>query len=443
MSKRGFDGSLTRRRFLATTGGAAVAAAASSLPAPAVHAQVHELRFLNAEPAVDSVRALRVAAAQYERERRVKITIDTVPVGDAYTRMVSAIRGGKPYDIGTLIFVAHVLSLANEGQLTPITDLVNKYKWGKRILFPINGQHYWYMYDYNLCWLYYRKDLYDQLKLEPAKTWDQFLENSRKTMTSGANPRFGMTTPIGSNDATNWMSLGYLWASGVGLFDDKWNLTFDSPESRQKTAKFLDFFGELYKTMPPGLSQITFGNVLAHFGSEQAAHAPYAGRLIEYLEQRAPTLADKYGMMPYPDDAGVKSAVNHGYDGWVVGKTPLAEEAVRFMEWFGDAHYINFLHSAPLHFQPPRLDIYEDARWRAHPLIEKHAGAVKEMQRYLDDPNIVIRSIDTEGPAPDMRPAKIFESWILPEMLQSKVLKGTPSEQCVADAAERMRKLVA
>jgi len=430
---------VSRRKVLA---GAAGLGALSMFPAPAVHAQVHELRFLNAEPAIDSVRALRVAAAQYERERRVKIVVDTVPVGDAYTRMTSAIRGGKPYDIGTLIFVAHVLSLANEGQLTPITQLVNKHKWGKRILFPINGEQYWYMYDYNLCWLFYRKDLYDQLRLEVPKTWAQLLENSRKTMSTSGTQRFGITTPVGSNDATNWMSFGYLWAEGVSLFDDKWNLTFDTPEARKKTAAYLDFFAELYKTMPPGSTQISFGNVLAQFSADQAAHAPYAGRLIEFLEQRAPQLADKYGMMPYPDQGGRMAAVNHGYDGWVIGKTPLAEEAVRFMEWFSDAHYINFLHSAPLHFQPPRLDIYDDPRWRAHPLIEKHAAAVKQMQGFLEDPNIIIRSIDTEGPAPDLRPAKIFESWVLPEMLQNKVLKNMSSEECVAQAVAGMRKAI-
>lgn len=434
--RRGFG----RRTLIA---GGTAAAAYAGLPMPAVHAQVRELRFLNAEPGIDSVRALRVAAAQYERERRVKVVIDTVPPGDAYTRMVSAIRGGRPYDIGTLIFVAHVLTLANEGQLTPITELVNKHQWGKRILFPINGQQYWYMYDYNLCWLFYRKDIYDQLKLEPPKTWAQLLENSRRTTTEGATRRFGYTTPIGSNDATNWMSIGHLWAEDVKLFDDNWNLVFDTPEMRRKTAAWLDFFGELYKTMPPGLTQVTFGNILAQFAAEQAVHAPYAGRMIEFLEQRAPQLADKYGMMPYPDSSGARAAVNHGYDGWVVGKTPMAEEAVRFLEWFSDAHYINFLHSAPLHMQPPRLDVYDDARWRAHPLIEKHAEAVKVMQGFLDDPNIIIRSIDTEGPAPDLRPAKIFEAWSVPEMIQNKVLRNMPSDACVEQAVQSMRRAIA
>ena len=430
------------RRTVLTIG--AGAAATAAFPMPAVHAQTKELRFLNGEPAVDSVRALRVAAAQYEKEKGIKVTIDTVPSGDAYTRTVAAIKGGRPYDISTIIFAAHVLTLANEGQLTPITDLVNKHKWGKRILFPVNGQQYWYMYDYNLCWLFYRKDLYEAQKLEVPKTWAALLENCRKTSSNeGGNQRFGMATPIGSNDATSWMSIGYMWAEGVSIFDDNWTLTFASDANKKRTAAYLDYFADLYKTMPPGMTQAGFGQITGAFSSGQASHAPYAGRMIEILEQRAPQLADKYGMMPYPDSSGKGAAVNHGYDGWVVGKTPMSEEAVRFLEWFSDAHYINFLHSAPLHFQPPRLDIYEDPRWRAHPLIEKHAAAVKTMQGFLEDPNITIRSIDTEGPKPDLRPAKIFESFIIPEMIQNKVLKNMASDACVEEAVAKMNRVIA
>jgi multiple sugar transport system substrate-binding protein len=430
---------LARRHLLK---GSAAGVAATALPAPLV-AQPKELRFLNAEPAIDSVRALRVAAAQYEREKGVKVTIDTVPSIDAYTRTVAAIRGGRPYDIHMIIFVAHMLTLAREGHLVPVSSVVNKYRWGPKILYPIDGETWWYPYDYNFCWLYYRRDLYDQLRLAPAKTWAEYLENSRKCMTEGAARRFGHTTPIGSNDATNWMTFGFMWAEGVSLFDDRWNLTFDTPAMRAKTAAYLDFFAELYKTMPPGSSQFGFVQAMAQFGANQAAHAPYAGRMIEYLEQRHPDMADKYGMMPYPDSTGSAQAINHGYDGILVGKTAMSEESLKFLEWWSDAHYINFLHSAPLHFQPPRLDVYDDPRWLAHPLIEKHKAAVDMSRAFLNDDKLIIRSIDTEGPAPDLRPAKIFQAHALPEMIQNKVLRNMSSAECVEGAVQAMKRAIA
>jgi multiple sugar transport system substrate-binding protein len=429
---------LTRRRLL--IGGAAAAAA---VKAPAVYAKTKELRFLNDQTSVDSLRALKVAAAQYEKETGVKVTIDTVPSEDLYPRVLAGIRAGRPYDLTMIIFVAHMLSLAKEGHLVPVNDLVKKYKWGKRILFPVYGVHYYYPWSYTMCWLYYRKDLYDQLKLEPAKTWDQFLENARKTATDSPAKRFGHTTPIGSNVATNWMTFGFLWAEGVKLFEADWSLAIASPAGRRKTAAYLDFMAQLNGTMPPGAVQFGFASALQQFGADQAAHAPYAGRMIEYLEQRAPALADKYGIMPYPDSTGQGKAINHGYKGFLVGKTPMSEESLKFLAWWSDAQYINFLHSAPLNFQPPRLDIYEDPRWAAHPLIEKHAAAVKTMRDFLNDPALTIRSIDTEGPSADIRPAKIFESYVLPEMIQNRLLAGKPASECVEQGIQKMRELIA
>jgi multiple sugar transport system substrate-binding protein len=113
------------------------------------------------------------------------------------------------------------------------------------------------------------------------------------------------------------------------------------------------------------------------------------------------------------------------------------------MKWFTENQYINFLHTAPLHFQPPRLDVYEDARWRAHPLIEKHKDAVETMKNFIVDKSVILTSVDTEGPAPDLRPGKVFEGFVIPEMLQNRILKNMPAADCVKAAGDKMRKLIA
>lgn len=434
-------GGLSRRSVLKAAGALAGGAMASGLAAPAVHAQGGKtLRFLNTETSIDSIRALRVAAAEYEKLTGTKVVIDSVPLDGAFTKVTTSLRGGTPYDIATFAFVGHVLILASEGHLMALNELTDQHKWGPNILFPIDGKVYWYPYDYNLAWVYYRKDLYEKNGLSVPKTWDQFLANAQKLNGDG---RAGSLFPIGSNGATNWLSPGFMWAEGVKIFNDKWDIVFDSADIGPKVAKYLDFFGELYKTMPAGSSQASFGEVLAAFSGDKVAHTAYAGRLIETLERNAPKLADQYGIMPYMNSNGTAQAVNHGYDGWVVLKTPQSDEAMKFMKWFTEHQFINFLHTAPLHFQPPRLDVYDDPRWRAHPLIEKHSAAVEEMRRFLTDKNIILTSIDTQGPYPSLKPGKIFEAFVFPEMLQNKCLKNMPSADCVKLAAERMRQVIA
>lgn len=438
---------LSRRTLLKGAGALSVGAlgagiAAGGLAAPAVvRAQgTKTIRFLNAETSIDSIRALKVAAAEYEKQFGTKVVVDSVPLDGIFTKVTTSLRGGTPYDIATFAFVGHVLILASEGQLMPLNELTDKYKWGPNILFPVDGKVYWYPYDYNLAWIYYRKDLYEKNKLEVPKTWDGFLKNSQALNGDGTS---GSLFPIGSNGATNWLSPGFMWAEGVQLFDDKWNIIFDNADMAPRASRYLDFFGDLYKTMPSGTSQASFGEVLSNFTSGKVAHTAYAGRIIETIERNNPALADKYGIMPYMDSTGKHQAVNHGYDGWVVLKTPQSDEAMKFMKWFTENQYINFLHTAPLHFQPPRLDVYDDARWRAHPLIEKHNAAVEMMKSFLTDKNMILTSIDTQGPSPSLKPGKIFEAFVFPEMLQNKVLKGMSSAECVKTAADRMRQVIA
>jgi len=111
----------SRRRVITT---AATGAALMALGAPAVHAQTKTIRFLNAEPSRESVRAWRVAAAEYEKQTGVKVVVDTVPPDDAYSKLQASLSSGTPYDIGTLAFAGHMLILAEAGKLVPMTKLI-------------------------------------------------------------------------------------------------------------------------------------------------------------------------------------------------------------------------------------------------------------------------------------------------------------------------------
>lgn len=435
-------GAISRRSLLKTTGVAAAGiAAAGSFPAPFVRAQSGKtLRFLNTETSIESIRALKEACEAYDEQTGTEVVVDSVPLGDAFTKITTSLRGGQPYDIGTLAFIGHVLILQGEGHLMPLTELTSKHEWGPNILFPIEGEVYWYPYDYNLAWIYYRKDLYDQKGLEAPTTWDAMLKNAEAL---NGEEMAGSLFPIGSNGATNWLSSGFMWAEGVKIFDDDWNIVFDNAEMAPKVEGYLDFFAKLYATMPPGTSQASFGEVLSNFTSGRVGHSAYAGRLIEGLERNAPQLADSFGITPYMDSQGKRQAVNHGYDGWVVLKTENSDESMKFMQWFTENRYIDFLHTAPLHFQPPRLDIYDNERWRDNELIQKHPEAIEAMQGFITDPDMVVTSVDTQGPAPDLRPGKIFQAFVIPEMLQNRILKDMPAAEAVKIAGDRMRELVA
>ncbi len=434
------SGKTVSRRSVVKAVGVAGGAAALGFPAPFVNAAQKEIRFLNGEPTVESVRAMKVAAAQYEKETGVKVQMDTVPVGKAFEKLQTGIKAGRPYDIGTLFFIGDVVLLASEGQLAPLNEIIEQYQWGPNILFPIDGNYYWYPYDYNLCWINYRRDLYDKHGLKEPANWTELMENMAKLKGEGDDmTENGILHPISSSSATNYFSFGYLWAEGGQIFDDNWNVVLDQGDVKKAAMSYLDYFTELTDLMPTGIAQAEWGVGLRGFRSGQLSHAPGTGRAIDVIRTTDEEMAQKIGIFPFPSSDGKQVAVNHGYDGWVVLNTPQTEEAMKFMKWFSDEHLINFLHTSAVHYQPARMDIYEDPRWLAHPALEQYSHITGWQKRFLTDPDVIIASIDSAGPAADLRSAKAFRSYALPEMLQNKILKGMDSSEAVDVAANKLR----
>lgn len=431
-----------RRSFLKVSAGAAVGAA--SFGAPFVHAQSGTtLRFLSNETSAESQNALRNACNEYESKFGVKIVIDSTPISGEFAKTMAALNAGSPYDLATQGFIAHLLQYARAGHLVPLTDLVKKYSWGRMGEWQYQGENWFYPYDYNLVTVFYRKDLYAEKGLKVPNTWAEFLDNCRALTVSkdGNIERGGCVIPFASDSATNWASFGSLFAESAQLFDDKWNVVLDAAPNADRAGRFLDLYGELYKTMPPGMNTVSYPDMMSLFVTGKAAHTVYSGRLVEAIEARNPALADKYGIFASPDSAGKQKALSYSFDGFIVFKTKQSEEAVKFLKWFIDEHYINWLHSAWMNFQPARLDIYEDPRWKKHPMIQKHWQTMMQMKSYIEDKNIKLSSVDLAGPTIDLRPCKVFETNILPEMLQNKVLRKMSSADCVKAAADRIRKL--
>ena len=440
-----------RRSFLKVAGATAGVVGAYTIGAPFVHAQKRNvtLRFLNQETDPGTIKMLNQIFEEYKTKTGVQIVMDSVPSTDVFIKLTTSIKAGQPYDIGNILFVGDVLLLADSGNLVPMTpfiDEIGRKDFGPNILFPLKGEIWGYPYDYNFAYLYYRSDWLEKSKMGIPNTWDEMLKVSQSfvadTDKDGRPDRFGAVFPIASGGATNWLSFAWLWAEKVKLLGNDWSVIIDSPEMKPKMIKFLQFFKALYDTMPPGVPQVAYGEMLNLFGTEKVGISTYSGRLIHHLERFAPALADKYVLSAYPDSSGKSKAVNHGYDWWMVMKTKNSDESMKFIKWFVKEKLIDFYSTIILHYQPTRLSIYEDPRWSNNPMVKKHKKAVDFMKGLLTRKDIIIDAIDLQGPAVDVRGGKLFESFVLPEMLQSLVLKKTDPAACLEETAAKMRKII-
>ncbi|ARJ70957.1 ABC transporter substrate-binding protein [Paracoccus contaminans] len=438
--EKGRGGLWTRRQTMRGAGALGLGLSLAGLAAPAVRAQsARPIRFLNCETGKDTLAFFGKMAKDYQDKTGTEVVVDSVPLDEAFTKITNGVRSGTPYDVANVGFIGQVLMLAEQDLIVPLNELTDAHQWGNNILFPIDGKVYWYPFDYNLALIYYRKDLYEAKGLAMPETWDAFAANC-EALVEGRQR--GCLFPIGSNGAANWMSFAFLWAEGVRLFDDQWNVILDSAEMAPRVAAYLDFMARLYPTMPSGALQASYADVLSNLVGGAIGHGAYAGRVFEAVERDNPGMAGNFGLMPYMDSAGKQKAVSHGYDGWVVLKTDNTGRTMDFMRWLTTERMVDFLHTAPVHFQPTRLDIYDDPRWRDNPLIKKHEAAIEQMRALITDNSVILSSIDTQGPAPDVRPGKVFESFVMPEMLQNKILRGMDSAEAVKAAAARMRDVI-
>jgi multiple sugar transport system substrate-binding protein len=75
-------------------------------------------------------------------------------------------------------------------------------------------------------------------------------------------------------------------------------------------------------------------------------------------------------------------------------------------------------------------------------MIQKHWATMEQMKSFIDEGSkTVLNSVDMTGPSIDLRPCKLFDANIMPEMLQNRVLRNMSSSDCVKAAADRIRKI--
>lgn len=402
------------------------------------------LRIASAETAPASMKALQDIGKEYEAKTGIKVEAEAVPLADIYAKVNSTLNTSAQYDIFLTGFIGHVAILKDRGLLEPLDDVIanigGKADFKEEILFPIDDVCYWIPYDYNLAYLHIRKDWLEEKNLEIPKTWDQ-LVNVAKAFTDKDNNKYGMMLPLKSDTATCWLTTGFMWANDVRIFDDQWNVILDSPEIRPKVIETLELMKELAPYMPAGIEQASYSETIAAFTSGQVGIAPYCGRIVETIESKAPDLADKFVVAGFPTKDGSGSAVTFGYDGMAVLKSPKSAEAKKFVEWFYKEKIVDFLHSAPIHLFPAQESIYQNEKWRSHPLIKKYWETAVEPQYELLH-NAKMNSIDTDGPYMDEKPGIVLESYVIPKMFQRVLLNNEDPAKVVDETAAEIRNMV-
>lgn len=431
-----------RRTFLQTLGVAAGTALLGTVGAPRRAHAAKSFRFLNNETDPNTIAFLKQMVTDYKAASGVDIQLETVPVLETWTKVTTALKAGKPYDFITFGQITEPLLLAKDNLLIPLTGLIKEIgeqDFGPRALDLYRNDYWMYPYDYNFNYLIYRKDWFEEKQLALPTDWNSFLAVLEK-LNDPAKKRFAITMPISSGGHTNWGNTAWLWTAGVKLYDDQWNVLLDTPEMKPQVIKVLEFMQKIAQYVPPGLFEVSLKEMLNNFTSGTSAITSYTGRLIHQIEDRAPELADKYGIMAYPFPEGGRTAVTFANDGFSIGKTANSEEALQFFRWFlKNDKLTDYQLTVPLHYQPPQFSTYKNERWRAHPLVKKHWAAMEVMLSFMNTDKTHVGSIQLEGPGPSPNQGRIWTSDVLPRMYQNFFAKKLSASEAVDAAAKEIR----
>jgi ABC-type glycerol-3-phosphate transport system substrate-binding protein len=139
------------------------------------------------------------AAAELKTATGITLEPDGYPSTDVYS---AAVRSSLPASSAQDLFFwwpgAWTVELQKTGFLAPVTAIWDKYKddfpKGIRDSFTIDGQVYTIPWSIEYWLVYYNKDVYSQLRIQPPKTWDEFISNCQKIRTAGKTPLFQTIT---------------------------------------------------------------------------------------------------------------------------------------------------------------------------------------------------------------------------------------------------------
>ncbi len=243
--------------------------------------------------------------------------------------------------------------------------------------------------------LAYRTDLFEEAGLEmPANpTWDEVRElaaelNAPEEDFSGICLRGLAGWGEDMAPITTVMN-----TYGGGWFDEDWNATLDSPESREAIETYID---TLQSYGQPGAATSGFGDCLTRFAQGQSAMWYDATSMVSSVEDPASsTVAGKVGYVPAPVAETESAGWLYSWSLAIPSTSEHKDAAWDFVSWMTDKDYIKLVgEEIGWERVPPgsRLSTYEIPEYAevseayADATLESMNGATQESAMTHDVP---------------------------------------------------------
>lgn len=269
----------------------------------------------------------------------VTLKHDPIDFGGQVTKTTATLAGDTgTYDIlETYGFV--IPGFANDGKLVPLDDLYEKYSdeydldeisESMRAGMSYDGKLYAIPMQAQMYVMAYRTDIFEELGLEPPKTFDEMIAAAEEIKAAGkmdypiALPWLA-TADVATSYGAAMNSLGADFATADG------EVTLNTPEAKQALESLL----ALKPYMDPQVTTFDQPKVQQQLFNGTAAMAiMFSGRMIDLTKESNTKLAENFGFAGAPKlTADAEYSYNRlSIDGWSIPfNTPLDHEMLFVM----------------------------------------------------------------------------------------------------------------
>ena len=276
----------------------------------------------------------------------------------------------------TRLYESNVQYYAAGGHLLDVNDVVEKMRREPQGIFESSmaavlykGRAMGVPLAVNPWPVHARLDLLEQAKVEYPKTWDEFIETSKKIQSPPRLFAFGMCLGLVADTTDNVMNLLWCYGGKMVLADNK-TVVMSSPEN-VAGVKVIEAMFKTHKIIPPGaISWDNSGNNKA-YQSKQAAFVMNPSSIYAYLDGNDKDLQKVTGLFPVP--AGPKGTVNQ-IDTWAYGafkKNPYPELAKGLLDYFMQpANYDKIVQSTGGRWVPVYKRLFDSPFWKEKPAFK-------------------------------------------------------------------------
>jgi ABC-type glycerol-3-phosphate transport system substrate-binding protein len=333
-----------------------------------------------------SATAIQSFIPAFEAATGVTVNVTETPYGEAHQKLLLSVQLGQgQYDVAQFdnTFLA---PYGAAGTMRPLDDYIAASAEYDIADFE-QGQQDYGKYDGRTLGLtlstepmiqWYRTDIYEELGLTPAKTWEEYRANAKAIEDAGRGD--GNIMGWGPNASWWWMTL--VWSFGGQLYDADFNPTVNTPEAVAATT----FFKDMLEYSPEGGISASGDDTTNKFLSQDiGAMIQYSGYWGVALDPANSAFVGKIGTAPMPMGAvdithlagwniGIPSDAKNPDDGWrfmefVLGKTNAVDYLKAGAAAIGRKSISTNAELLALHPYLPLLNIPASSRIERYPQI--------------------------------------------------------------------------